>query len=113
MTLHVSSPDTPALSRLPRLTREQEGNLIARARAGGDPQVQHQIVLSLQPRLYTLARRYARSSTFLDSDDLVSCANIAILEKFQVALLKNNPCAICIESLKKPCLQASVDATTL
>ena len=71
----------------------QEGNLIARARAGGDPQVQHEIVLSLQPRLYQLARRYARSSTLLDSDDLVSCANIVILEKFQVALLKNNPYA--------------------
>lgn len=93
MTLHVSSSDTPPLSRFPRLTREQEGNLLARARAGGDPQVQQEIVLSLQPRLYTLARRYARTSSFLDSDDLVSCANIAILEKFQHALLKNNPYA--------------------
>lgn len=93
MTLHASPTDTSPVPRFPRVTREQEGNLIARARAGGDPQVQHEIVLSLQPRLYTLARRYARYSTFLECDDLVSYANIAILEKFQVALLKNNPYA--------------------
>lgn len=93
MTLHASSTGTSPSPRFPRLTREQEGILITRARAEGDPQVQHEIVLSLQPRLYTLARRYARYSTFLDCDDLVSCANIALLEKFSVAIHKNNPFA--------------------
>jgi DNA-directed RNA polymerase specialized sigma24 family protein len=77
------------VGQLPGLTRAQEQEVAARAQAGED--VRDTILLSLQPRLFTLASRYARyGSTWLD---LCQSASLAMLESYQQAITKRNPFA--------------------
>lgn len=84
MTLHQ-----PTKSTIPYFTQEQERALLVRARNGEN--VRDDILLLFQPRLYALAAIYVRKSRQVEWGDLVSVANIALLERMKVALTKHNP----------------------
>jgi RNA polymerase sigma factor (sigma-70 family) len=84
------------LLTFPLLTEEQEHALIERALAG--EQVRNDLILSLQPRVYSLAHRLA--SKYLcgkeqatERMDFVQKANEEMLQMFTVALSKENPCS--------------------
>ncbi len=70
-------------------TKEQERELLIRARNGEN--VRDDILLLFQPRLWALAALYARKSKQVERGDLVSAANIALLERMDVALTMQNP----------------------
>ena len=80
-----------ACHAFPRLTREQEGALIERARAGED--VRDQVILSLQQRVHALAAKYARPEEQEEFCDLVNSANVALLKSYTRALSSPNPYA--------------------
>ena len=84
MTSHLPNTRTH-----PHFTKEQEQELLLRACRGED--VRDDILLLFQPRLYALAAIYARKSKQVEWGDLVSAANIALLERMSVALTKHNP----------------------
>jgi RNA polymerase sigma factor (sigma-70 family) len=75
----------------PRLTPEQEQELIKRAHAGED--VRNQVILSLQRRVSTLAAKYARPDEQEEYCDLVNSANVALLKQYTRALKSPNPYA--------------------
>lgn len=103
------------IARFPRLTKEQELMLLARAHAG--EQVRDEIVLSLQRRIYCLAWRYAHYSScnhrVVEWADLASIANIVILEQFDTALTKHNPFAYLIRIVRITMIRAINGRTDL
>ncbi len=82
----------------PRLTTEQEGALIERARAGED--VRDQVILSLQQRVHALAAKYARPEGQEDFCDLVNSANVALLKSYTQALRSPNPYAYLLRTAR-------------
>jgi RNA polymerase sigma factor (sigma-70 family) len=79
-------------------------HLLARARAG-DEQAREDLILSLQPRLHSLAWRYlrqqnARQEHLVDAMDLVNSANVALLECLSYALWLDNPLAYMLKSIR-------------
>jgi RNA polymerase sigma factor (sigma-70 family) len=84
------------LRTFPHLTQEQEHALLERALAG--EQVRNDLILSLQPRVYSLAYRLASRhlrgrEQATERMDFVQRANEEMLWMFTVALSKENPCS--------------------
>jgi len=76
--------------------REQEQTLIERALAG--EQIRNDLIVSLQPRVYSLTyrltSRYSRGKEqATERMDFVQRANEEMLRMFPVALSKENPCS--------------------
>jgi RNA polymerase sigma factor (sigma-70 family) len=87
-----------ACHAFPRLTSEQEGALIERARAGED--VREQVILSLQRRVHTLAGKYAQPEEQEEFCDLVNSANVALLKSYTRALSTPNPYAYLLRTAR-------------
>src|SRR6266700_641952 len=76
---------------LPRFTRAEEKVLIARARAG-DQDAREQIIVGCLNYVGNLANWYKQYLFHDEYLDLVGEGNLAVVESFDTALLKENPC---------------------
>ena len=76
---------------LPRFTRAEEKALIARARAG-DQDAREQIIVGCLNYVGSLANWYKQYLFHDEYLDLVGEGNLAVVEAFDTALLKENPC---------------------
>jgi len=78
--------------RLPRFTREQEAELVVRARTG-DPIAREELITSCLNYVGFIANWYARYVYHDEYLDLVGIGNLVIVENLEKALAKDNPCA--------------------
>ncbi len=76
---------------LPRFTRAEEAMLIAQARAG-DNNAREQIIVGCLNYVGNLANWYKQYLFHDEYLDLVGEGNLAVVESFDTALLKENPC---------------------
>jgi RNA polymerase sigma factor (sigma-70 family) len=85
--------------RLPRLTREQEADLVQRARIG-DPFAREELITSCLNYIGFIANWYARYVHHDDYLDLVGIGNLTVVENLDRALTKDNPCAYLRKTVK-------------
>ena len=76
---------------LPRFTREQEADLIQRARTG-DSAAREELIISCLNYVGFIANWCARFVYHDDYLDLVGIGNLVIVENLDKALAKDNPC---------------------
>ncbi len=74
------------------LSREEQSILIKRAKQG-EKQAKSELVTHMLPRIFSLASRYARLSEHTETSDFCQMASVAMLERFEKALEKPEPCA--------------------
>lgn len=75
---------------LPRLSREEEAEIVRRAKKG-DAEAREQVITNCLTYVEFIAKRY---ETYLHHDDyldLVSIGSLAVVENFSRALVKDNP----------------------
>ncbi len=77
--------------RLPRLTWQQEKDLVARARTG-DPAAREDLIMSCLNYVGSLANRHKQYLFHDEYLDLVGEGNLAVVAAFDTAILKENPC---------------------
>ncbi len=75
---------------MPRLTSEEEQNIINRAREG-DAQAREQVIISCLAYVGFIAKRYERYLHHDDYLDLVGIGSLAVVENVERALVKDNP----------------------
>jgi len=76
--------------RLPRLTREQEQDIVQRARTG-DPAAREALIISCLNYVSAVAHRYKRYLRHDEYLDLVGVGNLAVVEYLDKALVTGNP----------------------
>ena len=78
--------------QLPRLTAEDEQELVRRARAG-DADARSDLITSCLNYVGFMAARYKYYVNHDDYLDLVGIGNLAVVEHLDRSLLRDNPCA--------------------
>jgi DNA-directed RNA polymerase specialized sigma24 family protein len=78
--------------KLPRLTAEDEQELVRRARAG-DAEARSDLITSCLNYVGFMAARYKCYVNHDDYLDLVGIGNLAVVEHLDRSLLRDNPCA--------------------
>lgn len=75
---------------LPRLSREEEAEIVRRAKEG-DAEAREQVITSCITYVEFIAKRYERYLQHDDYLDLVSIGSLVVVENFSRALGKDNP----------------------
>jgi DNA-directed RNA polymerase sigma subunit (sigma70/sigma32) len=76
---------------LPRLTKQQEMEIVRRARAG-DPVAREELIMSCLNYVGSIANWYKQFLYHDEYLDLVGVGNLSVVEAFDQAILKENPC---------------------
>jgi DNA-directed RNA polymerase specialized sigma24 family protein len=79
-----------ATRQLPRLSPEEEQEIIRRAK-NGDAEAREQVITSCLTYVEFIAKRYERYLHHDDYLDLVGIGSLAVVENLERALLKDNP----------------------
>jgi DNA-directed RNA polymerase specialized sigma24 family protein len=98
--------------RLPRFTREQEAELVLRARTG-DPVAREELITSCLNYVGFIANWYARYVYHDEYLDLVGIGNLVIVENLEKALAKDNPCGYLRKMVKAVVLNYCITHASL